>query len=290
MMNNKILVTGAGGQVGMEFRSVAPRFADYDFVFLSKNELPIEKKESLDLAFQTHQPAVCINCAAYTAVDKAEEEKEKSFLINGQAVGLLAAVCLTYHTQLIHLSTDYVLDGRSTRPIAENEVPSPVNQYGASKLLGEELAAKSNPGTIIIRTSWVYSEFGQNFVKTMIRLMGQRDLINVVNDQIGSPTWAADLAEAIMKIILSGKFIPGIYHFSNSGEISWFDFALAIRDQIGSKCRISPITSEEYPTAAKRPAYSLLDKKKIMETYDIKISDWKKSLASCIGRILKQKV
>jgi dTDP-4-dehydrorhamnose reductase len=290
MSKNKILVTGAGGQVGMEIRSIASRFADCDFVFLSKDELRIEEKQSLDLAFQKYEPTVCINCAAYTAVDKAEEEKEKSLLINGDAVGFLAKACRSYRAQLIHLSTDYVFDGRSSRPIAENEKPSPINQYGASKLLGEERAIKNNPEAIIIRTSWVYSEYGHNFVKTMLKLMGQRDSINVVNDQIGSPTWAADLAAAIMQITVSCKFIPGIFHFSNSGEISWYDFAIAIKELVGSKCEVNPIPTSKYPTAAKRPAYSLLEKKKIMETYGIEISDWMKSLASCVERILKQKV
>jgi dTDP-4-dehydrorhamnose reductase len=232
-------------------------------------------------------PDYCINCAAYTAVDKAETDRELAMIINGEAVSWLADAAARHHTRLIQISTDYVFDGNSPLPLKENDAVGPVNWYGTSKLRGEELAIEKQPETIIIRTSWVYSEFGNNFVKTMIRLMRERELVKVINDQIGTPTYAADLACAILKIVDSSHFIPGIFNYSNNGRISWFEFAVAIRDLLGSSCRVEPISTSEYPTAAKRPHYSLLDKTKIRSTYAVEVPDWKKSLEQCMRNIFK---
>ena len=228
-------------------------------------------------------PTFCINCAAYTAVDKAESEKDLAFLINGESVGVLAAICREHDTKFIHVSTDYIFNGEATYPYTENFPTDPINVYGASKLEGEKQAMQLNPDSIIIRTSWVYSSFGRNFVKTMMRLMNEKNEVKVINDQLGSPTYAADLAEIILEIIPDWK--PGIYNYSNEGIISWFDFALAIKEIINSPCEIKPILTVEYPTAAKRPAYSVLDKSKIQETFGVHLNDWKKSLAICIEKI-----
>jgi dTDP-4-dehydrorhamnose reductase len=280
-----IAVTGADGQLGMELRERSRAYPSADFIFLSRTDLPIDQPEKILIFFQSAKPDFCINCAAYTAVDRAESESDRAFLINGESVGRLASISAAQHTKLIHISTDYVFDGNSAQPINEEEDPSPINVYGASKLLGELMAKKANPETLIIRTAWVYSSFGNNFVKTMIRLMGEKESINVVNDQIGSPTYAADLGEVILQIIDKGKFIPGIYHYSNEGRVSWYDFALAIKELIGSPCKINPIASSDYPTAAKRPNYSLLDKTKIKLIYSLSIPDWKNSLIKCLNVI-----
>jgi dTDP-4-dehydrorhamnose reductase len=285
MSRNKIMVTGADGQLGKELRLVSRRYSRFDFIFLSKNDLPIDQADKLHLFFEGVKPSYCINCAAYTAVDKAEKEKDLAFLVNGESVGKLALECEKQGTKLIHISTDYVFNGNSSQPLNEEDQTSPINIYGASKLEGEQLAILNHPDTLIIRTAWVYSEFGNNFVKTMIRLMNEKETINVVEDQIGSPTYAADLAELILQIIDREKFIPGIYHYSNEGRISWYDFALAIKDFTGSNCKINPIPSSQFPTAANRPNYSLLDKTKIKSVYSITVPDWKASLFVCITRI-----
>lgn len=277
-----ILVLGANGQLGQEFRKLAPAFQQYFFVFAGRADLSIDDEDRVLEFFTEHHPAFCINCAAYTAVDKAEQEKDNAFLINARAVGIIAGICAKANTKLVHISTDYVFDGRSPEPYNEQAPTNPVNMYGASKLEGEKLCLANNPSAIIIRTAWVYSEFGNNFVKTMIRLMNQRESINVVNDQVGAPTYAADLAEAIMQIIGSGTWQGGIYHYSNQGKISWYDFASEIRDQIHSACQVNAIPSSQFPTSAKRPSFSLLDTRKIRDTYHIDIPDWKTSLAKCI--------
>ncbi|HXO74280.1 MAG TPA: dTDP-4-dehydrorhamnose reductase [Puia sp.] len=283
----KIIVTGAGGQLGQELQVLAGAFPLFDFVFADRNQLPVNDPVRVSAFFDEYRPDWCINCAAYTAVDKAESEKEAAFGINGDAPGYLARACRNTGARLVHISTDYVFDGNSATPLREDDGTDPVNIYGASKLEGEKQALQIHPdGTVIIRTSWVYSEFGNNFVKTMIRLMTERAAINVVNDQIGSPTYAADLAAAILHIIKASHFVPGIYNYSNEGEISWYDFALAIHKLIGSSCTVSPIASVDYPTPARRPHYSLLDKSLIKKTYDIHIADWHASLAICIRRLI----
>jgi dTDP-4-dehydrorhamnose reductase len=282
MDKTKIIVTGANGQLGRELQAAAPGFPGADIVFLSRADLPIEKMACTDRLFRDLQPAWCINCAAYTAVDKAESEKEEAFRVNGQAVGQLAAMCKSIHARLLHISTDYVFDGHSATPLKEGDPTGPLNVYGESKLLGEQLAMEHNDATVIIRTSWVYSCFGSNFVKTMLRLMREKDSLRVVDDQIGSPTYAADLADAILHIITGSVFVPGIYHYSNLGQISWYEFALAIKDLTGSACRVDPVPASQYPTPARRPHYSLLDKSLIQKTYGLTIPAWKDSLAKCL--------
>ena len=279
----KILVTGANGQLGKELQELVSSHPLFEFVFLSREDMPIDHFELVRNFFNTLKPAFCINCAAYTAVDKAESEKDLAFLINGESVGVLAAICREHDTKFIHVSTDYIFNGEATYPYTENFPTDPINVYGASKLEGEKQAMQLNPDSIIIRTSWVYSSFGRNFVKTMMRLMNEKNEVKVINDQLGSPTYAADLAEIILEIIPDWK--PGIYNYSNEGIISWFDFALAIKEIINSPCEIKPILTVEYPTAAKRPAYSVLDKSKIQETFGVHLNDWKKSLAICIEKI-----
>jgi len=286
MDKQTIIVTGANGQLGRELQALAGNHPAYDFVFADRGQLSIEDPQQVAAFFKTHRPRWCINCAAYTAVDKAETDKEAAFRSNGEAPGYLAAACRRHNAKLIHVSTDYVFDGTSATPLKETDPTAPINTYGASKLEGEHKALEQHPdGTVIIRTAWVYSEFGNNFVKTMIRLMKERPAISVVDDQIGSPTYAADLAAAILSIIKSPRFVPGIYHYSNEGRISWYEFALAIRSHIGSSCVVNPIPSTQFPTPAKRPHYSLLDKALIRETYQVTIPAWETSLDTCIKRL-----
>jgi dTDP-4-dehydrorhamnose reductase len=281
----KILITGANGQLGKELKKTAPLFPQYEFIFLSKEDLPIHHFEMVRHYFNTYQPLFCINCAAYTAVDRAEQEKDRAFHINGEAVGVMAAVCKEHHCKFIHLSTDYVFDGTASIPYKEDSPTNPQNVYGASKLEGEKQALQFNPDSIIIRTSWVYSEFGKNFVRTMVKLMKEKDEISVVNDQFGSPTYAADLAEVIMQIISLRQWHPGIYNYSNEGIISWYDFAVAIKDFTGSIAKINPVPTSQYPTHAKRPVYSALDTIKIKQCFNVELKNWKLSLQGCIRNI-----
>ena len=289
-MKQKILVTGSNGQLGKEFRKIAASFPHpiaigFDFTFLSKEDLPIHDFERVRNFFKEYHPQYLINCAAYTAVDKAEQEKDLAFQVNAEAVGVLAGICKENHTQFIHISTDYVFDGTAIVPYKEDSPTNPQSVYGASKLEGEKQALQFNPDSIIIRTSWVYSEFGKNFVKTMLKLLQEKEQINVVNDQFGSPTYAADLAEVIMQIITSQNWQKGIYHYSNNGIASWYDFAFVIKALTASTCKINPVHSSQYPTLAKRPAYSVLDKTKIQTTLGIQLKDWKQSLEKCIKQL-----
>lgn len=289
----KIAVTGGNGQLGKELQEISSSYPQFEFYFLTREDMPIDQFDLVRNYFKTLKPAYCINCAAYTAVDRAEAEKDLAFLVNGEAVGVLAAICKENETKLIHISTDYVFNGEGTYPYTENFPTDPINVYGASKLEGEKQAIGFNPDSIVIRTSWVYSSFGKNFVKTMLRLMNEKDEIKVVNDQIGSPTYAADLAGVILKIIgneqlQQGHWKPGIYNFSNEGIITWYEFAAAIKEMINCPCDVKPITTSAYPTPANRPAYSVLDKTKIQETFAVQLKDWKESLAVCIEKIKKQ--
>ena len=283
--DKRILVTGANGQLGQEIQRLSAAFPDYEFEFFTRENLSIDNEAQVKEAFRKVQPAFCINCAAYTAVDKAETDKEAARNINARAVELLAIVCMQHGTRFIHISTDYVFDGNATQPYKVNAPVDPQSVYGATKLEGEQRAMKSNSNPIIIRTSWVYSEFGKNFVKTMMRLMKEKESLNVVSDQSGSPTYAFDLAEAILQIISSGKWKGGIYHYSNTGIITWYDFAVAIRDLIHSGCKVNPIPTSDYPTPAKRPAYSAMDTSLIADTFDIKLKSWKDRLSACIDRL-----
>jgi dTDP-4-dehydrorhamnose reductase len=279
-----ILVTGANGQLGRELQSLVPDFPNYRFLFTTKLELDILHPVETGEYFSTRSIDYCINCAAYTAVDKAETEKENAFFINAYAVACIADICHKNNTQLIHISTDYVFDGTADEPYKETDRTSPVSVYGKSKMHGEELALRNEPSAIIIRTAWLYSSFKNNFVKTMLKLMKEKKSINVVNDQLGSPTYAADLAAAIMQIIASGKSKenPGIYHYTNAGITNWYEFAVAIKKLTGSNCIVNPIPTSEYPTPAKRPAYSVLDSTKIKETFGVAIPDWEESLKRCL--------
>ncbi len=281
----KILVTGSNGQLGKELKIIAPLFPQYDFIFLSREDLPIHHFALVRNFFKGYHPQYLINCAAYTAVDRAEQEKDLAFQVNGEAVGVLAAICKEQHCQFIHISTDYVFDGTATIPYKEDSATNPQNVYGASKLEGEKQAILFNPDSIIIRTSWVYSEFGKNFVKTIFKLLQEKEEVDVVNDQMGSPTYAADLAEMVMQIITSANWQPGIYQYSNDGIISWFDFALQIKKLAGSPCKINPISTPPHLKGAKRPAYSVLDKTKIQEVFAISLNNWKDSLAACLLKL-----
>jgi dTDP-4-dehydrorhamnose reductase len=285
MSSINLLVTGADGQLGKELRKLAPAYEAFHFDFLSRKDLPIENSSAVLDYFSRKKPSFCINCAAYTAVDKAESEKEIAFEVNASGTASLASACAHFQTKFIHISTDYVFDGNSSLPLKEDDPANPINVYGATKLKGEQLAFEKNPETVVIRSSWVYSEFGNNFVKTMIRLMKERESINVVDDQLGSPTYAGDLAGVILTIAGSAHFTPGIFHYSNEGVISWYDFALAIRELTESRCKVNPIPSTQFHTPAKRPHYSLLDKSKIKDVYKIMVPEWHERLRLCIKEI-----
>jgi dTDP-4-dehydrorhamnose reductase len=280
-----ILVTGANGQLGNELKALSKEYSEFNFLFTSRNKLSIEETESVQSFFTKNKINYCINCAAYTAVDKAESERDKAFKINAEAVGELAKICSGHKTKLIHISTDYVYDGNSSTALKEDFPVGPVNIYGVSKLKGEELALQNNPSTLIIRTSWVYSSFGNNFVKTMIRLLTEKNEINVINDQVGSPTYAADLAEVIMQFVEQmekGKSFSGIVNYSNAGITTWYNFAEEIKSLIHSDCKINPIPTTSYPTPAKRPLYSVLDTSKVKTLLQIEIPSWKDSLKKCV--------
>ena len=287
MSSQTILITGAYGQLGSEINKIAGNYPAYHFLFTDRDTLAIEDMDALDKYFEENKVTYCINCAAYTAVDKAETETETAFLINGEAAGNLAQVCKKYNAPFIHVSTDYVFNGMGTAPYKEDQSTDPVNVYGASKLKGEELVQKYNQDAVTVRTSWVYSSFGNNFVKTMLRLMKEKESIGVVNDQWGRPTYAADLAKAIMDIVNKNNIIEkkysGLYHFSNTGDpINWYDFAVAIKELTESKCIVNPVPASAYPTPAKRPGYSVMDTSKIENDFDLDIPNWKISLQKCL--------
>lgn len=281
----KILVTGASGQLGQSIQKLSKNLEQFEFIFTDSKTLDISDKEAVHDFFWQHQPHFCINAAAYTAVDLAETDVEKAFLINADSTENLAEACAEYNTQFIHISTDYVFDGENQLEYTEEDFTNPMGVYGASKLSGEELAIEANPSTVIIRTSWVYSEFGKNFVKTMLQLFATKDELNIVADQFGQPTNANDLAEAIMEIVKSEKIVPGIFNFSNFGKISWFDFAQKIAELSNSKIKLQAIETSHYPTPAKRPKNSTLDLEKIVKTYAVKIKDWEESLSETIKLI-----
>ncbi|MGC4235196.1 MAG: dTDP-4-dehydrorhamnose reductase [Niabella sp.] len=286
MSAKKILVTGSNGQLGSEIRELSNRYPEYIFLFTDKEELSIIDEKAVNTFFDEHQPAFCINCAAYTAVDKAEDPAERPLVeaLNADAAGYLAKACARHHAKLIHISTDYVFDGNSTVPYKETDITEPTSVYGITKLSGEQ-QAMAYTDSIIIRTAWVYSPYGKNFVKTMLHLMHNKPHISVVSDQYGTPTYAADLAAVIMQIVASDKWYPGVYHYTNEGQISWYEFALAIKEITGAACEVKAIPTSEYPTPARRPAWSVLDKSKIREVYSIAIPGWRKSLEACISKI-----
>ncbi len=280
----KVLVTGANGQVGSELRQLAPHYSSCDVSFYNHTDLDICDDDAIANAWQQETPDVCINCAAYTAVDKAEEEPEKARAINGQAVEQLAKVCHEYGTSLIHFSTDYVFDGESNVPYQEEDVPNPQSVYGQTKLEGERSAFQQQASTLLIRTSWVYSAYGHNLVKTALRLAREKDQLAFVYDQIGAPTYAKDIAEAVLGIITKDQLAdhPGIYHFSNPGVTSWYDVVSTIIRERNLNCHVQPILSKDYPTPAKRPHYSVLNTEKFRTTFDQEIPHWQTSLIQCL--------
>ena len=278
----RVLVTGANGQLGSELRGIASA----DYLFTDIAELDISNEDAVIAFVERNEIDTIINCAAYTNVDRAEEEPEVAKSVNTTAVALLARVARRYNARLIHISTDYVFGAEVfDTPIAESTWPAPLGVYGRTKLLGERLIEESGCDYIIIRTSWLYSTYGKNFVKTILRLAAERDELRVVNDQIGSPTYARDLARVIVQICEQKGFESGVYHYSNRGEISWYDFARAIVEIGGMDCRIKPCTTAEYGAKAPRPAYSVLDASKICNALRCEISDWRVSLAECINKM-----
>lgn len=285
-----IVITGRNGQLGTELEQLSIQYQHlFAFLFTGRDELDISKPDTIASFFAIYKPAYFINCAAYTAVDKAETEQERAYITNAEAVGILAQQCHVHHCTLMTISTDYVFNGQGTKPYRASDPADPVNYYGYTKWMGEKLAMKNNAQTIIIRTSWVYSSYGNNFVKTMLRLMRERNEISVVNDQVGCPTYAADLADAVLRIIASlqkGNQQYGVYQFSNTGVISWYDFAVAIRNLSGLTCNVLPVASSAYPTPAKRPAYSVMDTTAIAKDYAIVLKDWKQSLQACLVKLL----
>lgn len=284
----KILVTGSDGQLGLEIQNISKKHNTFDWVFSTVNSLDFSRLDNIKCFLDTVNPSYIINCAAYTNVDKAEVEPKIADLINHQAVDVISKWTTQNNKKLIHISTDYVFNGFSENPLDENSNTNPLNEYGRSKLKGEEVCLNNDSNSIIIRTSWLYSSYGNNFVKNMIKLMEKRDSLNVVNDQFGSPTYAADLADTILKIINFKNWFSGLYHYSNEGEITWFDFANEIKYLNNFTIQINEVSSDEYPVAAKRPKYSLLDKTKIKNIYNIKVPYYRDSLDKCI-KILQSK-
>lgn len=285
----KILVTGANGQLGSEIRKLSLKNKYYKWIFSGSKELDLSDLVNLENELSKINPAIIINCAGHTDVDKAESEPELSDLLNHQSVALISKWSHINNCKLVHISTDYVFAGNSFEALSEEAQAKPVNTYGITKLAGERACLQNNPNAIIIRTSWVFSSFGNNFVKTMVRLMQERDILNVVNDQIGSPTYAGDIAEIIMVILNHEKWKPGLYNFSNEGKTSWYQFAIAIQEISGFDCEICAVSSKSYPAPAKRPAFSLLDKSKIKREYGIEATHYKVGLIKCLELLKSNK-
>jgi len=282
-----ILITGSKGQLGSEIKELSKNYKNFDFIFTDYEELDITSRDDLKVFFENNTVDYIVNCAAYTAVDLAEKEEVKAFKLNAYAVKNIVEFAQKYNSKFITVSTDYVFDGQATKPYTTDFVTNPKSSYGRSKELGEKFALEYSK-TVIIRTSWLYSTFGNNFVKTMLRLGKERDELGIVSDQIGSPTYAKDLAKAILDIIKfseKDKFIPGIYHYANKGAISWYDFTKKIFEIENINCKLNAITTADYPTPAKRPAYSVFDTSKIAETYNADIPNWDISLKECLSRV-----
>lgn len=281
---SKVIVIGSSGQLASELRLLSSKFPHYTFRFVSQSESDIANISQLASIFQEIQPHFAINCAAYTAVDKAETDSIRAFEINELGALNVANLCAEYSCHLIHISTDFVFDGSKSRPYVESDSLNPLSIYGQSKLKGELAIPSTGCRYHIIRTSWLYSSFGHNFVKTMLRLGKEKETINVVDDQIGTPTYCGDLAEFILShLSLFPEHENAIYHYSNEGTASWYDFAFEIMNLSGTKCKVVPIPSAAYPTPAVRPAYSIMSKNLIKQTYKISIPHWKESLNKCIG-------
>jgi dTDP-4-dehydrorhamnose reductase len=288
MAMHKILITGANGQLGWELGQLAAAYPAFEFVLVDRSQLDLSFPETFEKIIQTIAPDCIVNTAAYTAVDKSETEKELSYTVNATAVQALASICKNLAIPFITYSTDYVFDGEATQPYTISTKVDPVNYYGSTKAAGEIMAMEANENTIIIRTSWVFSSHGNNFVKTMMRLMKERAQLNIVADQKGRPTYAKDLAIATMKMIEAmnvGKSIRGVYHYANQGETTWYDFAAKIKAIAGLSCDLQPIETKDFPTPAKRPAYSVLDTSNIEEALSLSIPHWEAALESCIKEI-----
>lgn len=285
---NKILVTGANGQLGNSIRSLASQYPEFNFLFTDVDTLDICDPVAVHLYVTKNQVNYILNCAAYTAVDKAEDNEEICSRINWIAVRNLGDAACSVGAKVIHVSTDYVFDGTNCQPYVETDATCPVSAYGRTKLAGEKALMEACPNSVIIRTAWLYSEFGTNFVKTMLRLGSEREELRVIFDQVGTPTYAGDLAAAILAIVEQASndfFVPGIYHFSDEGACSWYDFTVKILQLADITCRVVPIETKEYPTLATRPHYSVLNKGKIKQIYKISISHWEESLRSCMARL-----
>ncbi|MDR2840829.1 MAG: dTDP-4-dehydrorhamnose reductase [Paludibacter sp.] len=280
-----ILITGSNGQLGNEMRIIAEKFTEINFFFTDVAELDITDKQAIESFIAAHNINIIVNCAAYTAVDRAENDHVLCYTLNRDAVRNLGEVAQAADVKIIHISTDYVFDGSNNVPYSEDASICPLGVYGKSKAAGESELLNVCSNAIIIRTAWLYSTFGNNFVKTMLRLGRERDSLNVVFDQIGSPTYAADLATAILSIITSEKWLAGIYHFSNEGVCSWYDFTKSIHRIANITCDVRPVESKDYPTPTVRPHYSVLNKAKIKSTYGITIPHWEEALCRCLGKM-----
>jgi dTDP-4-dehydrorhamnose reductase len=288
MSIKKILVTGANGQLGWELAQAASSFPQFEFVFVDRSKLDLSNPSNIDNIVSELNPDAIINTAAYTAVDKAEIEKDLAYTINAKAVEKFAEMAAQKNILFITYSTDYVFSGNAVEPYLVDSPIAPINYYGATKADGESLALYKNPKTIVIRTSWVFSSHGNNFVKTMLRLMKEREELNVVGDQVGRPTYAHDLAIVTLQIveqINAGNPIQGIYHYANTGAITWYDFAVAIKKKANLSCTLRKITSEQFPTPAKRPTNSVLDTSKIEKELSIEIQPWEHALDQCLQKI-----
>lgn len=285
----KILVTGSYGQLGNSLRKVFDKDPDIKATYTDYDTLDITDREAVARYMADNRFDIVVNCAAYTAVDKAETDEILASALNTGAVGNLGESAARTGTKVIHISTDYVFSGEGFRPYAENDEPYPQGIYGRTKLEGEGLLTSFCQDAMIIRTAWLYSEFGKNFVKTMLSLAETHPELRVVCDQIGTPTYAGDLAEAIHAIVKHDKWVPGIYHFTDEGVASWYDFAEAIFEEAGKKVKVNPVPTTEYPTPAKRPLYSVLSKGKIKSTFGITIPYWRDSLRKCLALLNEQK-
>lgn len=285
------IVTGKNGQLARCLSDEADRETNISFLFFDKSTFDITNEDHVKTIFQKYKPNFLINTAAYTAVDKAETEMVAAYMSNTEAPGRIAYYAALNHCKFIHISTDYVFDGTSSIPYITSTIPHPINYYGYSKWQGEVLALANNPQSIIIRTSWVYSEYGNNFVKTMMRLMQEKKELNIVKDQVGCPTYAGDLAHAIVKIMYalidndSLHHSTGIFHYANSGQTTWFEFASSIKKYFQYDCILYPIATSVYPTPAQRPLFSLLNTELIQEVFSLKIPPWQDSLAICLERL-----
>lgn len=285
-----ILVTGANGQLGKSIQRLATGFLQYEFLFTDVDTLDICNAQAVQTFVKENRVDYILNCAAYTAVDRAEENEALCFRINRDAVRNLGKAASAVGARVIHVSTDYVFDGTNHLPYVETDKTCPASVYGRTKLAGEQVLQEVCPDAVIIRTAWLYSEFGNNFVKTMLRLGKEREQLTVVFDQVGSPTYAGNLAAAILAVLAQaeeGTFAPGIYHYSNEGVCSWYDFAVKIMELGNVPCHILPIESKDYPAKAARPHFSVLNKAKIKTVYQIQVPHWEASLCECMKRIMK---